>query len=209
MSRLGVKCNYQYFRSSGRTVCYPAGYSVPVISPLDSLQAQAPYPVAGRTDFPILIHFCASKAYHHPKAPKNDLLLESETSLTANCWTVQYKMGVTSLTVDSQSLASHMRTTWLQYALSDPCLFHAILFYASARLDSSQGKTGQSPITLYHHSQAVNHINRRLSTQGTAVDDSMIASVALLAMHAVRRNTENISTSWLIFPSVSHMIPTR
>ncbi|KAL5044834.1 hypothetical protein BDW71DRAFT_185439 [Aspergillus fruticulosus] len=97
-------------------------------------------------------------------------------------------MGVTSLPVDSQSLAFHMRTTWLQYALSDPCLFHTILFYASARLDTSRGKRSQSTLTLHHHTQAVNRINRRLASEVLELDDSLIASVALLAMHACVAN---------------------
>ncbi|EAU31650.1 predicted protein [Aspergillus terreus NIH2624] len=97
-------------------------------------------------------------------------------------------MGVASLSVDSWSLAFHMRTTWLQYALSDPCLFHVILFYASARLDANQGKKYQSATTLHHQTEAVNLINRQLAAERVELNDGLIACVALLAMHACVEN---------------------
>ncbi|RAL10035.1 uncharacterized protein BO97DRAFT_479506 [Aspergillus homomorphus CBS 101889] len=91
----------------------------------------------------------------------------------------------------SQTLCFHMRTIWLQNAFSDPCLFHTILFYASAQIDNISCGTNRNPITLYHHSQALNRINQRLSANGAIVDDNLVASIALLAMHAsVANNAE-------------------
>jgi hypothetical protein len=92
---------------------------------------------------------------------------------------------------DPQSLVFQLRMTWLQYAFSNPCLFHTLLFYASDQLDSSQGRTDQSPVTLYHYSKATGLIRQQLSVPGRALDECMIASVALLAIHAVGKLIEH------------------
>ncbi|KAL3455677.1 hypothetical protein BJX64DRAFT_271922 [Aspergillus heterothallicus] len=92
-----------------------------------------------------------------------------------------YESFESPLVASSDSTAYKMRSTWFQYALSDPCLFHVTLYIGSSYFDIKSGNTS-STITLYHQTEIIRHIKKRLSDPVEGVDDSTIASVALLAL---------------------------
>lgn len=59
-------------------------------------------------------------------------------------------------------MAYRLQTSWLDTAIEDPCLFHALFFGTSASIDISQGKPASS-ITLYHKTQAIRRIRRAIT----------------------------------------------
>ncbi|KAL3457333.1 hypothetical protein BJX64DRAFT_269043 [Aspergillus heterothallicus] len=101
----------------------------------------------------------------------------------------QDRMGLSTLDVSSTSLAHHLRSSWLRYALADPCLFHATLYASSAQLDISRhtnngigaGLAVPHQMTLYHHTQTIIALNTRLAI-ASAIDDATIAAVLLLVI---------------------------
>lgn len=64
--------------------------------------------------------------------------------------------------VNPKSAAYKLRTLWLRTALSDPCLFHALLFSASCHLDVLRGGR-DNPVTLYHYGESIRFVNKSLS----------------------------------------------
>ncbi|CEL04015.1 hypothetical protein ASPCAL05149 [Aspergillus calidoustus] len=62
----------------------------------------------------------------------------------------------------TDSLAHHLRSHWMQTAMTDPCLFHATLFSASASIDMLRGQQSTT-LTLYHQTWAIRLINERLA----------------------------------------------
>jgi hypothetical protein len=85
---------------------------------------------------------------------------------------------------NSNSLACHLKTTWMRHAFTDPCLFHATLYTASAHLDASRGETNNI-VTLFHHTEIIRLLNQRLTHSGTELDDTTIAAVVPLAYFEV------------------------
>ncbi|KAL4899307.1 hypothetical protein BDW74DRAFT_171593 [Aspergillus multicolor] len=92
-------------------------------------------------------------------------------------------LGVSRLPVSPNSTAYHIQTSWVQGALSDPCLFHATLYAGSSYLDIQQGQK-PSAITVHHRSEAIRLLNERLSDIDTALDDRTLIAVTPLAMFA-------------------------
>ncbi|RDW63205.1 uncharacterized protein DSM5745_10316 [Aspergillus mulundensis] len=92
-------------------------------------------------------------------------------------------LGVSRLPVSASSTAYHIRTSWVQGALSDPCLFHATLYAGSSYLDIQQGHR-PSAITVHHRSEAIRHLNERLSNLDSALDDRTLIAITPLAMFA-------------------------
>jgi hypothetical protein len=94
-------------------------------------------------------------------------------------------MGLSALHVDIDSLAYHMRSSWIHNALTDLCLFHATLYAASAQLDVIQDaattKTTTNRVTLYHHTETIRVLNNRIAAGGE-IDDVTIAAVLLLVI---------------------------
>ncbi|KAL6233060.1 hypothetical protein BDW75DRAFT_216143 [Aspergillus navahoensis] len=94
----------------------------------------------------------------------------------------QYRIALSCLEVDTGSLAYHLQSTWINYALTDPCLFHATLYLASAQLERLRQSTSKvGPITIYHHMNAIQLLNSRIGS-GLQPDDPTIAAVLLLAL---------------------------
>ncbi|KAL4947947.1 hypothetical protein BDW69DRAFT_189725 [Aspergillus filifer] len=77
---------------------------------------------------------------------------------------VKYRECMPELVHIWPSLAQHLRSTWMQTALSDPCLFHATLFSASVSTDLLRGQD-MSMRTLYHQTCVIRLINERLVGQ--------------------------------------------
>ncbi|KAL4789311.1 hypothetical protein BDV19DRAFT_374326 [Aspergillus venezuelensis] len=83
----------------------------------------------------------------------------------------QDRMGLTELAVESDSLAHHLRSSWIRHAMADPCLFHATLYAASAQLDTlrdmtAAGSAAPNPVTLYHQTETIAAVNRRIACIG-------------------------------------------
>ncbi|KAL4861655.1 hypothetical protein BDV12DRAFT_203800 [Aspergillus spectabilis] len=94
----------------------------------------------------------------------------------------QYRIALSYLEVDIGSLAYHLQTSWVTYALTDPCLFHATLYLAATQLDRLRQSTlGVGPVAIYHHMQAIQLLNPRIAS-GLQPDDPTIAAVLLLAL---------------------------
>ncbi|KAJ0419797.1 hypothetical protein BJY00DRAFT_285542 [Aspergillus carlsbadensis] len=111
--------------------------------------------------------------------------VESKEYIPSLVYSFQERMGLLTLAVETDSLAHHLRASWIQYALADPCLMHATLYTASAHLDTLRNTIAGSPtpnyVTLYHQSETVAAVNRRIAS-GTLLDDATIASVLLLVV---------------------------
>ncbi|PYI24423.1 hypothetical protein BO99DRAFT_455341 [Aspergillus violaceofuscus CBS 115571] len=95
----------------------------------------------------------------------------------------QEQMGLAALQVEMNSIAYHLRSSWIRHALTDPCLFQATLYTASAEMDAMHGAQGTAPnyATLYHQTNAIRLLNCRL-VRGGSMDDATIASVLLLVI---------------------------
>ncbi|KAF9894162.1 hypothetical protein FE257_009135 [Aspergillus nanangensis] len=92
-------------------------------------------------------------------------------------------VGVSRLPVKRNSTAYQLQTIWMTSALNDPCLFHAMLFAGSSYLDLLRGAR-PSPITLLHQSEAIKHINERLSDPVLALDDTTFLAISPLTLFA-------------------------
>ncbi|KAL4861650.1 hypothetical protein BDV12DRAFT_179927 [Aspergillus spectabilis] len=96
------------------------------------------------------------------------------------------RMGLSALAVEVDSLAYHLRSSWIRYALADSCLFHATLYAASAQLDTlrditAAGRATPNPVTLYHQIETITAVNSRIAS-GNVLNDATIASVLLLVI---------------------------
>ncbi|KAL4865831.1 hypothetical protein BDV12DRAFT_199801 [Aspergillus spectabilis] len=89
--------------------------------------------------------------------------------------------GMDPLPVDKNSLAWHLRATWIQQALADPCAFHTTIYAASAHLDAFRG-TSNNRMTLYHHTIALQLLNERIMEPGAVFNESIMACVAPLSL---------------------------
>ncbi|KAL2826463.1 hypothetical protein BDW59DRAFT_65377 [Aspergillus cavernicola] len=92
-------------------------------------------------------------------------------------------LGVSRLPVEANSTAYQIQTLWVQGALSDPCLFHATLYAGSSHFDLLRGEKPSS-ITLYHQSEAIRLLNKRLSSPVAAMDDRTLVAITPLALFA-------------------------
>jgi hypothetical protein len=89
--------------------------------------------------------------------------------------------------VDPKSIAYQMQTVYLRQSLTDPCMFHASLYAASAHLDVARNKCN-NPITLYHQTQMLHLVGQRIAQSQNGIDeglDGAIASVIPLAFFTV------------------------
>lgn len=68
--------------------------------------------------------------------------------------------------------------------MSDPCLFHATLFSASASIDMLQDQQ-HSARTLYHHTWAIRLINERLAQTEPVLDYGTLGAVVPLLYYNV------------------------
>ncbi|KAL3451494.1 hypothetical protein BJX65DRAFT_267985 [Aspergillus insuetus] len=111
--------------------------------------------------------------------------VESKPYIPSLVQSFQDRMGLSELVVETDSLAHHLRSSWIRHAIADPCLMHATLYAASAHLDTLRDTTAARPspnsVTLYHQTEAIAAVNRRIAC-GQDVDDATIASVLLLVI---------------------------
>ncbi|CEO58448.1 hypothetical protein PMG11_03172 [Penicillium brasilianum] len=74
------------------------------------------------------------------------------------------------------SLARHVQSIWMRYAMHDPCLFHSTIFSASAHLDGLFG-IAENPRTIYHQLQAVKLLRERLRQPHFRVNYETVGAV--------------------------------
>lgn len=89
--------------------------------------------------------------------------------------------------VDPKSIAYQMQRVYMPHTLTDPCMFHASLYAASAHLDAARHDC-DNPITLYHKSETLRYIRQRIAQSQEGIDkglDEAIAGVVPLAFFAV------------------------
>jgi hypothetical protein len=84
----------------------------------------------------------------------------------------------------TDSLAHHLRSHWMQTAMTDPCLFHATLFSASASIDMLRGQQGTT-LTLYHQTWAIRLINERLAQREPVLTYGTLGAVIPLLYYNV------------------------
>ena len=68
--------------------------------------------------------------------------------------------------------------TWIRLSLTDPCLFHAVLFAASSHLDVIR-REQDNPITHYHRRNTVQLLLSNISENGTVRNTSIAATMYL------------------------------
>ncbi|OJJ67026.1 hypothetical protein ASPBRDRAFT_200631 [Aspergillus brasiliensis CBS 101740] len=71
-------------------------------------------------------------------------------------------IALPSDTAGTNSLSHHLRSEWMKHAMTDPCLFHATLFSASASIDMLRGQHNTA-VALYHQTWAIRLLNERLA----------------------------------------------
>ncbi|KAH8800186.1 hypothetical protein F5884DRAFT_809591 [Xylogone sp. PMI_703] len=87
-------------------------------------------------------------------------------------------LGHASVAVES--IAHRLRTNLFPSALTDPCLFHALLYASSMNLDLLLQKE-DSPVTIFHRGNSLRFLNDCLTGTGKAeLDDAVVGSVLLL-----------------------------
>lgn len=73
------------------------------------------------------------------------------------------------------------RTIFVRQALTDECLFNAVLFLAAFHIDSLCGQTA-SQATLLYRGETMRLLNAKLRSPEQAISDSTIGAVALLSL---------------------------
>ncbi|KAL4874383.1 hypothetical protein BJY04DRAFT_17498 [Aspergillus karnatakaensis] len=111
--------------------------------------------------------------------------IETKPYMPSLVQSFQDRMGLSELAVETDSLAYHLRSSWIRHAIADPCLMHATLYAASAHLDALRDTTAANPstnpVTLYHQTETIAAVNARLAC-GQGLDDATIASVLQLVI---------------------------
>jgi hypothetical protein len=94
---------------------------------------------------------------------------------------------MSNMAVDSKSIAYQMQTIYVRQSLSDPCMFHATLYAASAHLDAARTDR-DNPITIYHQTETLHFVRKRIAQSQEGTDeglDGAIAGVIPLAFFTV------------------------
>jgi hypothetical protein len=72
-----------------------------------------------------------------------------------------------------------LQTTWMQAAMSDPCLFHATLYSTSAYMDITHG-SADNPVTMYHKTETLRLIREAIANSDHS---SLSTSVVAATLH--------------------------
>ena len=85
------------------------------------------------------------------------------------------------------SAAYKLRTAWVEGYMSDPCMFHAVLYAASANLDLIN-KEHDNPVTAFHRAEAIRLTYEQLSRLKSHEDipATVVSASWVLAHIAVR-----------------------
>jgi hypothetical protein len=144
-------------------------------------------PIRYRSYMPHLIKFCGSCRRNPPKS----------NTLTTHHREVLTSIALPSDTVVAYSLAHHLRSQWMQHAMSDPCLFHATLFSASVSIDMLRGQKCIAR-TLYHQTWALRLINEQLAQTEPVLNYGTLGTVVPLLYYNVGIHSmgECIQNGW-------------
>jgi hypothetical protein len=77
-----------------------------------------------------------------------------------------------------------VNTQWASHAMTDPALFHGVLFHASVHVEFFQRKAW-SATTLFHRGETIRLVSERLSSSNGPVSDNTIAAVGWVASEGV------------------------
>jgi hypothetical protein len=141
-------------------------------SPLSEMGMAFESPIRYRSYMSDLVQFCKSCDGHSLHSP----FTHHPGVLTS--------IALPSGTVVADSLAHHLRSQWMLHAMSDPCLFHATLFSASASIDRLLGRPNTT-LTLYHQTWAIRLINERLAQTEPVLTYGTIGAVIPLLYSSV------------------------
>lgn len=123
------------------------------------------YPIPSRWYMPFLVNHCGSlKCYLlFLHIPRTDL-------------SIDYELQFPSFARNSALPDISLEDEWMKASLSEPCIFHGILFAASSHLDVLRGET-DNPVTHYHRQHAtrllLDHISSSHKVSVTAVATAM------------------------------------
>lgn len=83
--------------------------------------------------------------------------------------------------------AYKLRTAWVEGYLTEPCMFHGILYAASANMDLLRGEL-ENPVTFFHRAEAIRLTNERISqlNDSEKVPQTVMAATWALAHVAVQ-----------------------
>jgi hypothetical protein len=86
-----------------------------------------------------------------------------------------------------ESAAYKLRTAWVEGYLTEPCMFHGILYAASANMDLLRGEL-ENPVTSFHRAEAIRLTNQKISqlNDSEKVPPPVIAATWALAHVAVQ-----------------------
>jgi hypothetical protein len=109
-----------------------------------------------------------------------------------------YLRHTTTSTVHSVPAKLQLRPhAWFEFAVNDAAMLHGIL-YAGSLYRSLQYGEKESKDTVYHQTQVVLLVNKRLS-ETTPISDSTIGSITCLALGAVSQLFQLSYMHWLKF----------
>lgn len=93
-------------------------------------------------------------------------------------------------------IGSSLRTSpiktpeWFYFAITDAAMFHAMLYAAAIHLALLEGRP-ESRDTLYHQSQTITILQKRLGHSNQRVDDSTLGAISCLAIGGVSVSLES------------------
>ncbi|KAL2807904.1 hypothetical protein BJX63DRAFT_410930 [Aspergillus granulosus] len=85
--------------------------------------------------------------------------------------------GMSKMPVDPKSIAYQMQTVYIRQSLTDPCMFHATMYAASAHLDAARNDY-DNPITLYHQTQTLHLVQQRIAQSQDGTDEGLDGAIA-------------------------------
>jgi hypothetical protein len=82
-----------------------------------------------------------------------------------------------------------LQTTWMQVAMSDPCLFHATLYSTSAYKDITHGSL-DNPVTMFHKTETLRLIREAIANSD---HNNLPTSVVAATLHLLYFSVSNAS----------------
>ncbi|KAE8447096.1 hypothetical protein EG329_011080 [Mollisiaceae sp. DMI_Dod_QoI] len=99
-----------------------------------------------------------------------------------------------------------VNTQWARHAMTDPALFHGVLFHASVHVNFRQGEPW-SATTLFHRGETIRLVSERLNSSDDLVTDNTIAAVGWVA--AEGNITGNIEGNQIHWDAIGQMLKAR
>jgi Fungal specific transcription factor domain len=87
--------------------------------------------------------------------------------------------------VTRSSTADPMKTIYIPFSISDPCVFHGLLLLSARSYAETSGDITYHITALTHKSECIRLVNEALGIPGRATSDAIIAAVLMLAVEEV------------------------